>query len=130
MHKQRGITFIGLVLMIAAGLFILVIAMKLAPAYIEFFNVKNAITKIGNDAGFADMSKKEIVDSFDKSASIDDIQAVQGHDLEVIKDDSGKQVVSIDYQKVVPIFGNVSALIDFSASTDKSSLVTHSQSTE
>jgi hypothetical protein len=130
MHKQRGITFIGLVLMIAAGLMVVVIGMKLTPAYLEYFNVKNAITKIGNDAGFADMSKKDIADAFDRSATIDSIEVVQGRDLEVTKDDSGKQVVSIEYQKVVPLVANISALLDFSASTNKSRLVTPSQPTQ
>ncbi|HSH96813.1 MAG: DUF4845 domain-containing protein [Methylophilaceae bacterium] len=130
MHKQRGMTFIGLVFMIAAGLFIAIIAMKLAPAYLEYFNVKNAVTKIGNEAGFADMTKKDIGDEFDRSATIDSIEVVQGRDLEVTKDDSGKQIVSIEYQKVVPIVANISVLLDFSASTDKSHFVTPSQPTQ
>jgi Tfp pilus assembly protein PilE len=130
MKKQRGMTFIGLVLIIAAGLFIGIIAMKLAPAYLEYFNVKNAVTKIGNEASFADMTKKDIADEFDRSATIDSIEVVQGRDLEVTKDESGKQIVSIDYQKVIPIVANISVLVDFSASTGKSHLVTPSQSTQ
>ena len=130
MKKQRGMTFIGLVLIIAAGLFIGIIAMKLAPAYLEYFNVKNAVTKIGNEASFADMTKKDIGDEFDRSATIDSIEVVQGRDLEVTKDDSGKQIVSIEYQKVVPIVANISVLLDFSASTDKSHFVTPSQPTQ
>lgn len=118
MHKQRGMTFIGLVLTIAIIVFVAVIGMKLVPAYIEYFSVKKAITKISNDPAFQQMSKQEIVVSFDRTASIDNITVITGKDLTVEKDDAGQTVVSADYQALVPLVGNVSALLDFSASTD------------
>jgi hypothetical protein len=118
MHKQRGITFIGLVFVVAAIVFVAVIGMKLTPAYLEFMSVKKVITKIAHEPSFAEMSKKDIVDEFDKGATIDDIKVVQGSDLEITKQDSGKQVVSVQYQAVVPLVANVSALLDFKASTD------------
>jgi hypothetical protein len=118
MHKQRGVTFIGLVFMIATLMFVVVMGMKLTPAYLEYFSVKKAITKLSNEPTFAAMSKKDIVDEFDRSATIDDIKVVSGKDLEVSKDDAGKPVVSIEYQTTVPLIANVSALINFSASTE------------
>lgn len=121
MHKQRGMTFIGLVFVIAGIVFVAVIGMKLVPAYIEFLEVKKAITKVANAPSFAEMSKKDIEDAFDRSAAIDDIKVVQGSDLDVAKGGSGKPVVSVEYQKVVPLVANVSALLDFKASSDSSS---------
>jgi len=117
MHKQRGITFIGLVFVIVTLLFVAVMGMKLVPAYLEYFNVKKALVKISNEPSFAAMSKIDIVDEFDRSATIDDIKVVNGKDLEISKDAAGKPVVSIEYQATVPLIANVSALIDFSAST-------------
>ena len=117
MHKQRGITFLGLLFVVVVVVFVIVVGMKLIPAYSEYFSVKKAIVKIANEPTFASMSKKDIVDEFDRSATIDDIRVVKGKDLEVSKDDDGKPVVSIEYQATVPLIANVSALIDFSAST-------------
>jgi|SRR5450830_394332 len=127
MQKQRGITFIGLVLMIAGGLFIAIIAMKLIPSYIEFFAVKKAIARISNDSEFNNMTKTEIADAFQKSASIDYISSISGKDLSVTKNESGKQVISAEYQKVIPLVANVSALIDFSASSDTSASLLNAQ---
>lgn len=118
MHKQRGITFIGLVFVVAAIVFVAVIGMKLTPAYLEFMSVKKVIAKIAREPSFAEMNKKDIVDEFDKGAVIDNIKVVQGSDLEITKQDSGKQIVSAQYQVVVPLVANVSALLDFKASTD------------
>jgi len=118
MHKQRGITFIGLVFVVAAIVFVAVIGMKLTPAYLEFMSVKKVIAKIAREPSFAEMNKKDIADEFDKGAVIDNIKVVQGSDLEITKQDSGKQIVSAQYQVVVPLVANVSALLDFKASTD------------
>ncbi len=118
MHKQRGITFIGLVFVIAAIVFVAVLGMKLIPAYLEFMSVKKVIVKIAHEPAFAEMNKKDIADEFDKGALIDNIKAVQGRDLEITKQGSGKQTVSVQYQVVVPLVANVSALLDFNASTD------------
>ncbi|MEZ0232962.1 MAG: DUF4845 domain-containing protein [Methylophilaceae bacterium] len=117
MQKQRGMTFIGLVLIIACIVFVAVIGIKLVPAYLEYFAVKKAITRISNDPSFNDMTKKDVTESFDKSADIDNIKEVSGKDLVITQSDSGKMIVSVDYQEVVPLVGNVSALLDFSVTT-------------
>ena len=118
MHKQRGMTFIGLVFVIAGIVFVAVIGMKLLPAYMEYMSVKKAITKIAKEPTFASMSNKDIVDSFDRSATIDNISVVKGRDLDITKDESGT-VVSVEYQTIVPLVANVSALLDFEATTDR-----------
>jgi len=123
MHKQHGMTFIGLVFIIAAIVFVAVIGMKLTPAYLEFMSVKKAIAKIANDPAFAGMSKKDIIDEFDRSATIDDIRVVKGSDLQIAKGEAnaqGKPVVSVEYQAIVPLIANISALLDFETSTDTS----------
>lgn len=118
MRKQQGMTFIGLVFTIAAIVFVAVIGMKLAPAYLEFMSIKKAIAKIEHDPSFASMSKNDIVAQFDRSATIDDIKTIQGNELLISKEEGGRPVVTAEYQTVVPLVANVSALIDFRASTD------------
>lgn len=117
-YKQSGMTFIGLVLIIAAIIFVATIGIKLYPPYVEFLTIKKAITRIANDPSFAEMSPKQIQESFDKSAAIDSVRAISSNDLTIAKGNGGKPVVSVEYQVVVPLAGNISALLDFNASTD------------
>lgn len=121
MHQQRGMTFIGLVLMIAGIVLVAVIGLKLAPAYIEYFSVKKAIIKISNDPAFEQMSKSDVAAAFNRSAVIDNIRVVSGADLELGRDEAGQAVVSVEYQTVVPLIANVSALLDFSTSSSGAS---------
>ncbi|MCB5184796.1 DUF4845 domain-containing protein [Methylobacillus gramineus] len=118
MKTQRGMTFLGLVASIAVGVFVVVVAMKLAPSYIEYFSVKKAITKIARDPAFSSMTKSDMISSFQKSATIDDIRSVDSKDLVFLRDENGKTALSVEYQVVVPLFSNVSALLDFETSTD------------
>jgi Domain of unknown function (DUF4845) len=111
-NKQKGMTFIGLVLVIAAVVCIAVVGMKVTPAYLEFMSVKNAIKKIGREGG--DLNKKEVAASFDRSASVDNIAVIKGSDLVV-----NNGVVSAEYQVIIPIVANASVLLDFNATSAK-----------
>lgn len=117
-NKQQGMTFIGLVLVIAAVIFLAIIGMKVVPAYIEFSSVKNAIKYVAKDAAFATMSKKDIVTAFDKSASTSYITVIKGSDLVIVKEATGN-VVTADYQVLLPIVANASILLDFHATSEK-----------
>ena len=116
--KQRGMTFIGLVLVIAAVVFFAVLGMKVVPAYIEFFSVKKIINKIANETNFNEMSNKEIAQAFDNSASVNYVSVIRGNDLIIEKGPSGN-VVTAEYQVTIPIVANASVLLDFSATTAK-----------
>lgn len=122
MQKQRGMTFIGLVLMIAAIVFVAVVAMRIWPAYSEYFTLKKAFASLKSQiAANENMSPREIVDAFDRQQAIDDFKSVKGKDL-VIEQSHGHTVVSVEYSAVEPIMGNVSALVDFKLSTEDKAL--------
>ena len=114
-NKQRGVSFlviflIGVMLALAA-----VGAMKIAPAYTEFMTVKKAVMAIAASEGRTG-SVNEIRKAFDRRSAIDNITAVTPGELEISKD-GGEVVISFAYQKRIPLFTNVSLLIDFAAST-------------
>jgi hypothetical protein len=116
-QNQRGMTFIGALVIIGLLIVIAIVGMKMMPAYIEFMAVKKVIRAMSEEQ-LSEMSKKEVADSFDKRSKIDDIKSIVGHDLIVEKDETGNTVISVEYQVVKPIMGNVSALIDFKTSSD------------
>ena len=64
------------------------------------------------------MSKKEIMNSFDKRADTSYVSVIQSSDLTIDKNSTGETVVSAQYQVVKPLFGNVSVLLDFATSSD------------
>jgi hypothetical protein len=114
-NKQRGISFlviflIGVVLALAA-----VGAMKIAPAYSDFMTAKKDMLAVAGSEGRTG-SVVDIRKAFDRRADIDSITVVTGADLEISKD-GGDTVISFAYTKKIPLFANVSLLIDFAASS-------------
>lgn len=117
--SQNGMTFLGLVIVAAFLLSILMAGVIVVPTYIEYFGVKKIIQHIGSDSNFDGMSKKEIAEMFDKGASTGYVTVIKGSDLQISKDANGKQVVTAEYQVVKPLALNLSALMDFKATTAK-----------
>ncbi|MBU3735656.1 MAG: DUF4845 domain-containing protein [Methylobacterium sp.] len=120
MKKQQGFTFWSLSFTVGTIVLIALVAMKLFPPFSEFTMVKKAITNIAADPDFNNMSRTDIQRAFDRSASIDDIQNIHPDELLISKNASGGNVVTAEYQVVVPMVANVSFLLDFFASTDAS----------
>jgi hypothetical protein len=117
MRTQRGITMFGMVVVCIILVFGAIGGMKVAPAYIEYLNVKKAVTGIvqgGETRGtVADIRK-----AFDKRTQVDDITVLTGQDLEITKE-GNDVVVSFAYPKKITLFGNVSLLIDFAGASNR-----------
>lgn len=115
--KQAGATLLGM-LFIGALLFIVaIVAMKIFPAYQEYFSVKTVIRSM-NKESLSSMSKKEIQDSFDRRANTSYITVIKGTDLVIGKNKAGEPAVSAQYQVITPLFGNISVLMDFNVPVD------------
>jgi hypothetical protein len=116
MKKQRGATVVGMLLiagLVGSGL---ILAAKLVPAYIEFMSVKKILNSMGTSGDLKTMSPKEIQDSFFKRADVDDIKNVKPEDL-IVSREGNQSVVTVEYSVKVPVVANVSAYMDFTASS-------------
>ena len=120
MKKQQGFTFWSLSFTVGTIIVVALVAMKLFPAYSEFMMVKKAIAKIANDPGFNAMSRNDIQRAFERTSNVDDIKSIRHDELDISKNASGGNVVTAEYQVVVPMVANVSFLLDFYASSDES----------
>lgn len=116
MKNQRGMTFISTMILIVLGISIVLLGVKLTPSYIEFFSVKKIMSAIAKDPAFPGMSVTDIRNSFDRRATIDYVDSVNGKDLDITKED-GRYVASLEYSKKLPLVLNISACLDFEAST-------------
>ncbi len=116
MRQQRGMTFIGWVVVLALVLTYVYVGIKIVPAYTEYFSLKKILATMAKEPGFATMTPAEIRKSFERRLAIDYVSAVTPQDLEITKE-NGENVVSVEYSQKIPLFYNVSLLLEFSAST-------------
>ena len=114
-RKQLGIGLGGLIMGAVIVIAILLLGMKLAPSYIEFFAIKKAVNAIASEKS-GGASVAEIRRSFDNRATIDDISTIKGSDLEIAKEGQST-VIRAAYRKEIPLVGNIGIHIDFNATS-------------
>lgn len=121
MHKQRGVSMFGFMLVAVVVIIFAMLAMKLVPAYIEFFSVKKILNTMGQDSETKSMSNIEIRNSFSKRADVGYVTVVKPSDLEIDRS-GGKMVISTEYEYRTPLVANISLVVDFKASSNTASL--------
>lgn len=117
MHKtQRGLSLIGFLFLGLVAFFIAMVAMKLVPAYIEFFSVKKILSSMAQDPALKTMSNNEIRASFSRRAQTGYVTVVKPEDL-TIERTGGNPEISVEYEYRTPLVVNISLVVDFKAST-------------
>ncbi|HET6264819.1 MAG TPA: DUF4845 domain-containing protein [Usitatibacter sp.] len=117
MRKQQGLSLWNLIIGLSVLGFLGVMAAKLMPAYVEYFAVKKMLAAM-EQAGDLKGSVREIRYAYEKRNAIEDVKSVRGDDLEVSKE-GGEAVVSATWSVKVPLVSNISACLDFMATTAK-----------
>lgn len=112
---QRGLSLIGLLIVGALLAFALLVAFRTVPAITEYMAVQR-IVRVVAEEGDGGATLSELRRSFDRRGQIDDVVSVRGADLDIYKQ-GGKVFVEIEYERKVPVAGNVSLLFDFRASS-------------
>lgn len=115
MQRERGISLIGLIIVIAILAAIGLLAMQVIPTYIEYRAIQGAIERAKKDGGD---SVKDIQDSFNKSAEVGYITAIQGRDLQIVRE-GGEFEISFAYEKKIPLVGPASLLMEYEGTTAK-----------
>ncbi len=115
MQRERGISLIGLIVVIAILAGIGLLAMQVIPTYIEYRAIQGAIERAKKDGGD---SVKDIQDSFNKSAEVGYITAIQGRDLQIVRE-GGEFEISFAYEKKIPLVGPASLLMEYEGTTAK-----------
>jgi hypothetical protein len=115
MKRESGIGMFGMLIVCIILVIGAIGGMKVVPAYLEYFNIKKAVVGMVDSGEARRSTPTEIRAAFERRRAIDDFESVTGKDLEITK--SGNDVVvSFAYPRRIPLFANVSLLIEFAAS--------------
>ncbi len=114
MKYQRGLALSELIfwgILIAA---VALLGIRVAPEVIDFYKIRKDVISTAANAG--GKTVPEIREIYRKYAEVDHVSSVLPADLDITKE--GNQVViSFEYEKRIPLFANVSLLIDFRGSS-------------
>ena len=118
MKYQRGVSLNALMIGGAAIGVLALLAMKIAPEYMEYGNVVKAVKATASDTSLKDASVAQVRTAYSKRAEIDNIKGLSDKDLDITKE-GGELVISFAYTRKVPLFKNVSLVFDFEGASNK-----------
>ena len=110
-QTQKGMTFLGYVIVLGIIGFFAVMAMKLAPLYLEFQSVVKIMNNVAEQSS-AQTPVAAIRTSIQKQLDVNNIDRVEGRDFE-IKRDKGTTTLSIDYEARTQFAGRLWFLLTF-----------------
>lgn len=112
-QKQRGITTISVVVLLAMFGFLAMIAFSVVPVYMENFKVKSHLGKLEEEPNLAKMSDNDIVDRLFRRFQIDNVSSVARQDVSVVRNPTSTDV-SLDYEVYAPFMTNIEIVFAFS----------------
>ncbi len=115
--RQRGVTIWGMFMISLMVVFFALLLFKLIPPYLQDLKVNAALDSIEQEASGSGMSKPEIIVALRKRFDIDDIEHVDPADI-TIQRRGVFIVIDIEYEAVVPLVLNISALLEFNHSAE------------
>jgi hypothetical protein len=110
--RQRGATFIGMVVIIAILGFALYAGIRLTPMYLEYMAVARALQNTAKEASGGPTTPQQLRNALDRRWTIETIDSVQPRDIEIKKAGAG-WTMRAWYRAEAPFIGNVSLVADF-----------------
>jgi len=112
MHRQAGMTTLGLLILVAfIGLFAFA-AMRLTPVYLNYMKVASVISGVQEEFDGTGASKGAIRTSISRRFDIDSVAVITAKDIEIKAVGNGYEISAV-YSHKAPFIGNVSFVVDF-----------------
>jgi len=113
-HKVKGITLIGFAIILVVLGFFAYAAMRLIPAYTEYFGVVKAMDQESKEPGAAQKSLDQLRGSlmFKFSTQYVDDANVPPSAISAVRD-AGKVILRVTYERRIPFMYNVDLLVSF-----------------
>jgi hypothetical protein len=109
---QNGSSFFSLLLVLSLLGFAVFLVLKIGPAYLDNSKMTSVIKTIQKTADINLKSKPEIRSMLGKQFDLNYITHIKAEDFDIVTE-PGHVKVGIEYERVVHLFGNLSALIEF-----------------
>lgn len=114
-QRQRGATFLGIVVILLILGAALYAGIRLIPVYLEYTKVARALEQVRDENGSTETNVAQIRDSLERRWDVEDIKRIGWKEIEIAKGSEGYDVTA-SYDAEEPFVGNVFLLVKFDKS--------------
>jgi Tfp pilus assembly protein PilE len=111
-NHQHGMTFIGLLCILALLGVVVYAGIRLAPLYLNYMKVARTMESVATEVKGENPDPAAIRNLIDRHFNIEDPTVVTVKDIEITRDQDGVQM-HVAYDDVVPYVANVSLSVHF-----------------
>jgi cell division protein FtsL len=108
--RQRGMTVIGMLLVMIVVAFVALIGMKVVPMYVQYYSIKSTIESIRKEPQVAQMTPMDIQNAIQKRFDIGYVDNISARDLKIRNERSGR-VLDLIYQDERSMFYGLSVVL-------------------
>ncbi len=112
--SQRGMTYLGMLILMVVIAFGAIIVIKVLPLYLEHFKVESSLNSLAQEphGELAGLPPSEIEKLLLKRLAVNDVDHVSKDDISVTRE-GNRIVVTVDYEARTPLFMNLDVVAKF-----------------
>jgi hypothetical protein len=110
--RQRGVTFLGWLILLTPTVVVGYAAVRLAPVYLNYMKVVRALNLVASD-GASNADPRAIRTTIDRHFEIDMVDYPTSKDIKVTRGANGGWDVEASYDDEAPLFANISLHVVF-----------------
>jgi hypothetical protein len=112
-RKQRGVTMIGWIFLLTPVALVLYAGIRVGPEYLNYYKVVTAMNETASQLkGDDTLAPHTILSSLEKRFDTGYIDSPTIQEMQAKKGPKGWEIIA-DYEKTVPVFGNLYMLMSF-----------------
>ena len=116
-RRQKGLSFISLLVVLALAVFFVLIGIKMVPTYLQNFSIREVLSSVQADRASRGMSRHQLQDNILRRFSINGVYNFPKDEIKFTNTKKGLHI-AVDYEVRKPIAGNVFVVMVFSESAD------------
>ncbi|MDZ7663128.1 DUF4845 domain-containing protein [Thiohalophilus sp.] len=109
---QKGVSALGWILILALITFFSLVALKLAPLYINSLTVSSILSDIEKEPSMGDKTPAEILETLNKRLSVNMIKYIRRDEI-YIENTKDNIILELDYEVREDFVGNIDIVVSF-----------------
>lgn len=110
--RQRGITVIATLLILIIIAFVALIAMRIVPIYLDYYNIKTTIESVKKEPGVEQWSSVDIHRAIQRRFDIGYVETIKAQDVK-IRRQGNQRILQLVYEDRRPLIANLDVVAKF-----------------
>ncbi|WNW11558.1 DUF4845 domain-containing protein [Pseudomonas sp. DTU_2021_1001937_2_SI_NGA_ILE_001] len=112
-RRQKGMSLIGLLLLLGAIGLVITLAVKMIPHYMDYFSIKQSIQLAGHNQALGVDTVDDFYSYVGKNMQVNNIRDVDLKKALTVRSEDGKFLAHLNYEQREHLFFNVDLIMTF-----------------